>query len=71
MPVRSHCGTSDCTDLRHTRTSLLLVGQGVQPRVVMGTLGHSAISLTRNTYTHVLPSVHRDAALRMDQALGG
>jgi len=35
-------------DLRHTCASLLLV-QGVHPRIVMETLGHSQISLTLDT----------------------
>ena len=41
--------------LRHTAATLLLA-QGVHPRVVMETLGHSQISLTMNTYSHVLPT---------------
>src|SRR5262249_51746505 len=41
-------------DLRHSCATLLLA-QGVNPRVVMETLGHSQVSLTLNTYTHVLP----------------
>ncbi len=52
-------------DLRHTAASLLLA-QGVQPRVVMETLGHSQISVTMNTYTHVMPVLLRDAAEKMD-----
>jgi integrase len=56
-------------DLRHSCASLLLV-QGVAPRVVMETLGHSRISVTLDTYTHVLPALQRDAADAMDRALG-
>jgi integrase len=56
-------------DLRHACASLLLA-QGVPARVVMETLGHSEISLTLNTYSHVLPSLGREAALRMDEVLG-
>ena len=48
-------------DLRHACASLLLV-QGASPRVVMEILGHSGISMTMNTYSHVLPSLQRDAA---------
>lgn len=55
-------------DLRHACASLLLV-QGVAPRVVMETLGHSQISLTMNTYSHVMPALGRDAAARMDELL--
>jgi integrase len=43
-------------DLRHTCASLL-PAQGVHPRVVMETLGHSQISLTLDTYTHVMPAL--------------
>ena len=55
-------------DLRHSCATLLLV-QGVSPRVVMEVLGHSQISLTMNTYTHVLPELRRQAADRMDELL--
>jgi integrase len=55
-------------DLRHTCATLLLV-QGVPARVVMETLGHSQISLTMNTYSHVLPDLQREAADQMDRLL--
>jgi hypothetical protein len=35
----------------------------------METLGHSQISLTLNTYSHVLPALQRDAANKMDAML--
>lgn len=43
--------------------------QGVAPRVVMETLGHSQISLTLDTYSHVVGSLQRDAADLMDAVL--
>jgi integrase len=55
-------------DLRHACASLLL-SHGVPARVVMETLGHSQISLTLNTYSHVIPALGRDAAARMDAVL--
>ena len=55
-------------DLRHTCASLLLA-QGVHPRVVMETLGHSQISLTMDTYSHVIPQLQREAAGRIDEIL--
>ena len=55
-------------DLRHSCATLLLA-QGVNPRVVMETLGHSQVSLTLNTYSHVLPALQQDAAARMDKIL--
>jgi len=56
-------------DLRHACASLL-IAQGVSPRVVMETLGHSQISLTMNTYSHVTPALGRAAAERMNELLG-
>lgn len=57
-------------DLRHTAATFLLA-QGVDPRTIMETLGHSQISLTLNTYSHVLPALQRDAAARMNELLVG
>ena len=53
---------------RHTAATLLLV-QGVHPRVVMELLGHSQISITMNTYSHVVPALRKEAADQMDAAL--
>ena len=55
-------------DLRHTAATLLLA-QGVDPRTIMETLGHSQISLTLNTYSHVLPTMQEDAAAKLDAIL--
>jgi hypothetical protein len=35
----------------------------------MQTLGHSQISLTMNTYSHVLPDLQREAANQIDRLL--
>ena len=55
-------------DLRHSCASLLLA-QHVPARMVMEILGHSSISLTLNTYSHVLPVLQQEAADRMDDML--
>ena len=55
-------------DLRHTAASLLLA-QGVHLRVIMELLGHSSISLTANTYSHVMPAAMRDVADKMEAIL--
>jgi integrase len=52
-------------DLRHS-CGTLLIAKGVHPRVVMDVLGHSQISITMNTYGHVLPEAQRTAATAMD-----
>jgi integrase len=57
-------------DLRHSAASLMLA-QGVPLRVVMEVLGHSSISLTANTYSHVMPSLVQDAAEKMGDLLFG
>lgn len=57
-------------DLRHTCASLLLA-QGVEPRVIMDTLGHTMIGTTMNLYAHVMPAAQRDAADRMETLLRG
>ncbi|MCY4661744.1 MAG: tyrosine-type recombinase/integrase [Acidobacteria bacterium] len=55
-------------DLRHTAATLLLA-QGVDPRTIMETLGHSEIGMTLNTYAHVVPALQREAAAKMDALL--
>lgn len=57
-------------DLRHGAATLLLA-QGVHPRVVMETLGHSTIAVTMNVYSHVVPALQREAADLLDVALAG
>lgn len=53
-------------DLRHTAATLLLA-QGIDPRTIMETLGHSQISLTLNTYSHVLPALQAEAAAKLSR----
>ncbi len=57
-------------DLRHTCASLLLA-QGVPARVVMELLGHSAIAVTMNVYSHVMPAASRDATDTIGSLLAG
>ena len=56
-------------DLRHTAASLLLLGQ-VHPKVVQEMLGHSTITLTLDTYSHLVPSLQAQVADHMDQLFG-
>jgi integrase len=55
-------------DARHTHASILLK-QGVHPKVVQERLGHSTISTTLDTYSHVAPGLQEAAAKRFDDAL--
>lgn len=56
-------------DLRHATASLLLA-EGMDLFTVKEILGHSQISLTANTYGHLMKKLSEDAAQRMDRALG-
>jgi len=49
-------------DLRHTSATLALRA-GVHVKVVSERLGHADVSLTLNTYSHVLPDMQRDATV--------
>ncbi|MDQ2914625.1 MAG: tyrosine-type recombinase/integrase [Chloroflexota bacterium] len=55
-------------DLRHTAATLLL-GRCVHPKIVSEMLGHSTIAITLDTYSHVTPTMQREAATAIDAAL--
>jgi integrase len=57
-------------DLRHAAATFLLA-QGMTLEDVKQLLGHSSITLTSNTYGHVLEQRQREVALAMDAVLGG
>ena len=65
---RAHVRRVRIHDLRHAAASFMLL-QGVDMRVVMGTLGHSRLATTSDLYTHLLEPVQRAAADRMDELL--
>lgn len=56
-------------DLRHIAATLLL-GRGVNPKIVSEMLGHASVGITLDTYSHVLPTMQQSAAAEMDAALG-
>ncbi|MDO8688833.1 MAG: hypothetical protein Q7R39_02265 [Dehalococcoidia bacterium] len=37
------------------------IDQGINPKVIREMLGHSSITLTLDTYSHVLPTMQREA----------
>ncbi len=57
-------------DLRHT-TATLLLSAGENPKVVSERLGHASIVLTLDTYSHVLPSMQKDATNKMEKLMSG
>jgi integrase len=52
-------------DLRHAHATLMLQ-QGVHPKIVSERLGHSGVSITLDTYSHVLPGLQAQAAAQLD-----
>jgi integrase len=56
-------------DLRHTSASLALAA-GIDIKVVSERLGHSTMAVTADLYTHVVPSLGREAAKRIAGLLG-
>lgn len=55
--------------LRHTAATMLFA-QNVHPKVVSEMFGHATISLTLDTYSHLVPALHAQAAAAMDAMLG-
>jgi len=55
-------------DLRHTFASLMLLA-GIHPKIVSEALGHSSVAFTLDTYSHVVPSIQKAAAKRLDEIL--
>jgi len=51
-------------DLRHTHASLL-IGNGESLAYVKDQLGHSSISITVDTYGHLVPGANREAVNRL------
>lgn len=51
---------------RHTHATILL-SKGVHPKVVQERLGHSDVSITVMTYSHVSPTIQREAVNTMDE----
>jgi integrase len=57
-------------DLRHTHATLALAA-GIHPKVVSERLGHSTISITLDTYSHVSPGLQEEAAARVADLVFG
>ena len=55
-------------DLRHTAATLLL-GRRVHPKKVQEMLGHSTITETMDTYSHVLPDMQDQDISAIESAL--
>lgn len=55
-------------DLRHTHATLLLK-EGIHPKIVSERLGHSKVSITLDTYSHVIPDMQTEAAEKIEEML--
>ena len=57
-------------DLRHTGATLALAA-GVPPKVVSEQLGHASAAFTLDIYSHVLPHMQEQAAMKVEEILLG
>jgi integrase len=57
-------------DLRHTAATLALAA-GVPPKVVAEQLGHASAAFTLDVYSHLLPHMQEQAAIKVEQILTG
>jgi len=57
-------------DLRHSYATLAL-GAGVHPKVVSERLGHATVAMTLDVYSHVTPTMQREAAAAVAAILEG
>ncbi len=55
--------------LNKLREAEIHINQGTHPKIVQERLGHSSISITLDTYSHVAPGLQEAAAARFDEAL--
>jgi len=55
-------------DLRHTCATLLL-SKNIHPKYVQELLGHATVSITLDTYSHVLPGMGNQVAQAMEDVL--
>ncbi len=54
--------------LRHTHFTNLL-REGVHPKIASERAGHASVAITMDIYSHAVPGLQEDAALRIDGAL--
>jgi integrase len=55
-------------DLRHLAATLRLAN-GQHPKIVSEMLGHSSVTQTLDTYSHVTPTMQRESAARLEALL--
>jgi integrase len=60
---------SDREDIDYRVRGQLGLSQGTHPKIVQEMLGHANISMTMDTYSHVLPDMQEKAVSAMDDVL--
>jgi integrase len=55
-------------DLRHTFAALLIAG-GAHAKAIQEAMGHSSITVTMNTYGHLMPRLLEEVADRLETSL--
>ena len=68
-PILEKCGFGKHITLyalRHTMATLMLLA-GVNVKIVSERLGHASVTLTLDTYSHVLPTMQQDATDTMEK----
>jgi len=68
LMIRMHVPTVSFHQLRHSH-AILGLAAGVSPKVMQERLGHSSVTLTLDTYSHVIPGMQAQAVTVMEDAL--
>jgi len=70
-PLLKHAGLEGFTfhAFRHTFATALFA-QGEHPKKVQSLLGHSSITQTMDTYSHLIDDIGGDAVSALDDAFG-
>lgn len=68
IPILKKLHLEDITfhDLRHTHATLLMQAK-VNPKIVQERLGHSTITLTLDTYSHLVPDIQKEAVNALEK----
>jgi integrase len=70
VPVAAELPSVQFHDLVHRAVTQALM-QSVQLRMISDMLGQGSVGLTLDTYSHLLPAMHQQAAAAMDAILAG
>jgi len=55
--------------MRHIASGRRKANESQQPRVAQERPGHATIAVTLGLYSHVMPGMQEDAAMKVDRAL--